>query len=102
MDLAKYAYEEIRTYFRKYDPTHSNEDDIFKKLGYIDIQFLVSRIRAKVLFGTGLMDEICPPSTQFAAYNKITSPKSLVMYPDYGHEDLRGHNDKIMQFLAKL
>ena len=38
--------------------------------------------------GVGLMDKICPPSTQFAAYNKITSPKSVLTYPDFGHEHL--------------
>ena len=36
----------------------------------------------------GLMDTICAPSTQFAAYNKIASPKDMVIYPDFGHETL--------------
>ena len=48
------------------------------------------------------MDTVCPPSTQFAAYNKITSEKSLAVYPDYGHENLPGHSDRIFQFLAEL
>ena len=48
------------------------------------------------------MDTVCPPSTQFAAYNKITSEKSLTIYPDYGHEALPGHMDRIFQFLSKL
>ena len=48
----------------------------------------------------GLMDTICPPSTQFAAYNKITSTKNLLIYPDYGHEGLPGSNDRIFDFLA--
>jgi len=48
----------------------------------------------------GLMDEICPPSTQFAAYNKITSPKSTRIYPDFGHEPLPDHGEAIFQFLC--
>jgi cephalosporin-C deacetylase len=52
--------------------------------------------------GLGLMDEICPPSTQFAAYNKIKAEKSLAIYPDHGHEDLPGHSDNIYQFMAGL
>jgi cephalosporin-C deacetylase len=48
------------------------------------------------------MDTICPPSTQFAAYNKITSSKSMVVYPDYGHEDLPDIKDKIFQFMVGL
>ena len=50
----------------------------------------------------GLMDTICPPSTQFAAYNKIRSEKRLLVYPDYGHEGLPGANDRIFDFMAGL
>ena len=88
MDLAKGAYEELQTYFRQFDPRHEREADIFYRLGYIDVQHLAPRIRARVLMGTGLMDITCPPSTQFAAYNKIRSPKAMVLYPDFGHEGL--------------
>ena len=35
-----------------------------------------------------LMDNICPPSTQFATYNKITSKKEAFIYRDFGHEEL--------------
>lgn len=102
MDLAKNAYAELATYFRAYDPTHSREQEIFTKLGYIDIQNLTKRIKAEVLMGTGLMDTICPPSTQFAAYNKITSNKQVVVYPDYGHENIKGFNDIVYEFMMGL
>jgi cephalosporin-C deacetylase len=42
---------------------------------------------------TGLIDTVCPPSTQFAAYNKIKSEKDIVLYPDFGHEALPGMPD---------
>ena len=51
---------------------------------------------------TGLMDNICPPSSQFAAYNKITSPKDVVIYPDFGHEGLPGNNDRIFRFMMEM
>ena len=102
MDLNKGAYEGLRYYFRHFDPTHAHEEEIFIKLGYIDIQYLAPRIRAKVLMGTGLMDTTCPPSTQFAAYNKIPSEKRVVIYPDYSHEHLKGHGDIIFSFMSEL
>jgi cephalosporin-C deacetylase len=102
MDLANGAYEELKTYFRQFDPRHEREADIFCRLGYIDVQHLAARIRARVLMGTGLMDTICPPSTQFAAYNKIRSPKAMVLYPDFGHEGLPGFQDRAFQFMANL
>lgn len=102
MDLAKDAYWELQQYFRMFDPNHEREDEIFGKLGYIDVQHLAPRIRARVLMGVGLMDQICPPSTQFAAYNKIVSEKNLVVYPDFGHENLPGMGDRVFQFMSQL
>jgi len=102
MDLAVAAYEELKTFFRNFDPLHEREEEIFTRLGYIDNQHLAHRIRAEILMVVGLMDTVCPPSTQFAAYNKITSRKSLLIYPDFGHEGLPGSADRIFDFLADL
>lgn len=102
MDQAKDAYKELQEFFRHSDPMHQRESTIFEKLGYIDIQFLAPRVQAEVLWGTALMDTICPPSTQFSAYNKLTSPKKMVIYPDFGHEPLPGWNDQTFQFLMGL
>ncbi len=102
MDLAMHAYAELKEYFRNFDPRHEREEEIFTRLGYIDCQHLAKRIKGEVLMGVGLMDNICPPSTQFAAYNKITSPKQMTIYPDFGHEHLPGFNDQVFQYMAQL
>jgi len=102
MDLGEKAYEELKSYFRLFDPIHAREQEIFRTLGYIDVQYLAPRIRADVLMATALMDQVCPPSTQFAAYNKIRSNKEMVLYPDFGHEDLPGFMDQAFAFLSGL
>ena len=102
MDQAKDAYAELKDYFRRFDPRHEKEAAVFEKLGYVDIQHLAPRIRAEVFWIIGLMDTICPPSTQFAAYNKITATRSMCIYPDFGHEGLPGSNDRIFQFMMGL
>lgn len=102
MDLAVNAYAEIKTFFRFFDPTHAREDAFFERLGYIDVQNLMSRVKCKVLMQTGLMDTVCPPSTQFAAYNKITSEKSVTIYYDFGHEGLTGADDETYQFMMEM
>ncbi len=102
IDLDVDAYAELRDWFRRFDPMHQRQNEIFTRLGYIDVQHLASRIQATTLFFTGLLDTICPPSTQFAVYNKITAPKSMMLYPDYGHEDFPERNDQIFQFMSAL
>jgi cephalosporin-C deacetylase len=102
VELDKNAYGELRDYFRRFDPHHEREQEIFEKLGYIDVHHLSPRIKAEVFFGISLMDEICPPATQFAAFNNITSPKTADIYPDFAHENLPDHNDRIFNFLSNL
>ncbi|MDF2988262.1 MAG: hypothetical protein K0R50_3772 [Eubacterium sp.] len=105
-DFKRYWYldaqDEIREYFRFFDPLHLREEEIFMRLGYIDIQNLARRIEGDVLFTTGLLDRVCPPSTQFAAYNKIKAPKKMLIYHDYAHEFYPQLNDHIFKFICNL
>lgn len=101
MDLAEEAYVELQKYFRKMDPMHQRQEAFFTRLGYIDIQHLAPRIRAKVHLFSALMDKVCPPSTQFACYNKINSPKTVTFYPDFRHEHLPGMDDMVLQWFLK-
>lgn len=102
LDITNSAYEEIHYYFKFIDPNHEHEEEVFQKLGYIDIQHLADRIKANVLWAVGMEDAICPPSTQFAAYNKIQSDKNMLIYYEYGHEYIRTLGDKVHDFFADL
>jgi cephalosporin-C deacetylase len=103
LDLAQDAYIGLYKYFRLFDPQHQREDEIYTKLGYIDVQHLTGRIQGEVLFITGLMDTVCPPSTQFAAYNKIKAPKKMAIYPDFRHgERYPGASDQTFEFMMGL
>lgn len=103
MDLARDAYQELKDYFRLFDPRHERETEIFTKLGYIDVQHLAPRIKGEVLMATGLMDTVCPPSTQFAMYNRITTKKDVIFYPDFSHEGLPEISDfQVMKMVEVL
>lgn len=98
MDQAKDAYDEIKSYLRMFDPTHQHVGEFFERLGYIDIQHLAPRVKAETIMVTGLMDTITPPSTQFAAYNKLNCPKDVLIYPDFGHEGLPEAMETVVQY----
>lgn len=102
LDLNKGAYEGLYYYFKKYDPLHIKEADFYNRLGYIDIQNFAALVKAEVLWQTGLMDHTCPPSTQFAAYNKLKGKKEMKLYPEHDHELITYANDFIFQFFEKL
>ncbi|GHV03533.1 acetylxylan esterase [Clostridia bacterium] len=98
MDLARDAYHDVREHLRFYYPTYEKQAAFWEKIGYIDIQHLAPRITAEIYWATGLMDNICPPSSQFAAYNKIASKKHMDIFPDFGHEGLPDVADKEATF----
>lgn len=93
------AYAGLSEYFRFYDPTRSHEPEFFRKMNYIDVQHFAPKIQANTLMVTALKDEICPPSTQYAIYNKIKSQKRMISYPDFEHEKLRWLDDYVLRFL---
>jgi cephalosporin-C deacetylase len=53
---------------------------------YVDNALLASRITADCLLSVGLMDEVCPPSTVFAAYNAIRASKEIAVYSFSTHD----------------
>jgi cephalosporin-C deacetylase len=101
LNLDRGPYNEITTWFKKRDPRHLREQEVFSTLGYIDLQHLAGRIQGDVSLYVGLEDEVCPPSTQYAVYNKLTGSKEIHLYPDLGHDDLPGAMDEIFQTLSQ-
>lgn len=102
IDFGGSAYGEIKSYFRMFDPRHERADETFTRLGYLDVQNFAPKIRAEVLFATGLMDVTTPPSSCFAAYNKLANKLPPLIYPDFTHEHLPGLPDLVYEFMNSL
>jgi len=76
-------------------------DTTLNTLRYIDCALLARRITAPTLVSVGLMDDICPPSTVFAAYNEITADKDIIVYPYSGHSVPRAHTEPQLRHLRQ-
>jgi cephalosporin-C deacetylase len=68
-------------------------------LRYVDCALLARRITAATLMSVGLMDDICPPSTVFAAYNEITADKEIAVFPYSGHDWPAAHAERQLAHL---
>jgi cephalosporin-C deacetylase len=78
-----FPYQELTRYLA----THRlREADVFRTLSYVDGLNFAPRATAPALFSVGLMDEICPPSTVFAAFNHYAGPKDIRVWSFNGHE----------------
>ncbi len=76
-------------------------DAALNTLRYVDCALLARRITAATLISVGLMDDICPPSTVFAAYNEITADKDIVVYPYSGHSVPHAHAEPQLRHLRQ-
>ncbi|MFC2037537.1 acetylxylan esterase [Chloroflexota bacterium] len=76
-------YSEIAHYCRAH---RDHVDAVFQTLSYFDGLNFAVRSTARALFSVGLMDEICPPSTVFAAYNHFAGPKDMRVWQFNDHE----------------
>jgi cephalosporin-C deacetylase len=79
-----HPYAEITQYLHAH---RGAEDRVLRTLSYFDGINFAARATAPALFSVGLMDEVCPPSTVFAAYNHYAAEKRIEVYPYNGHEN---------------
>jgi cephalosporin-C deacetylase len=82
---------------------HRNKiETVFNTLSYFDGVNFAARANCPTLFSVGLMDEICPPSTVFAAYNHYAGPKHITVWSYNHHEggDVFQSAEKV-KFLAE-
>jgi cephalosporin-C deacetylase len=93
-------YQEIS----RYCVVHRDKvDQVFATLAYFDGVNFATRARCPALFSVGLMDEICPPSSVFAAYNHFAGPKQIRAWR-YNHHEGGGpyQSEEKLRFMARL
>jgi cephalosporin-C deacetylase len=78
----------------RYCKTHRDKiETVFKTLSYFDGVNFATRATSPALFSAGLMDEVCPPRTVFAAYNYYAGHKQMKVYEFNHHEGGQGFQD---------
>ena len=71
----------------QYCAAHRNHvETVFHTLSYFDGVNFAVRAKARALFSVGLMDDTCPPSTVYAAYNHYVGAKEMAVYRYNNHE----------------
>lgn len=85
----RYPYREIADLLSR---ARELEPAVRRTLAYFDVVNLATRARVPAWFSAGLMDDITPPSTVFAAHNAWAHERHIVTWPFNGH-DAGGSDD---------
>jgi cephalosporin-C deacetylase len=75
-------YVELSNYLRA---RPRDIDAVRETLSYLDGSVLAAHAECPSLFGVALMDDVCPPSTVYSAYNAWLGPKQIEVYPFGDH-----------------
>lgn len=76
-------YSEIVRYLACH---RARAETVFRTLSYFDCVNFAPLVRARSLFSAACMDQVCPPSTVFAAYNAVGAEKEIRVYEFNQHE----------------
>lgn len=90
-----FPYHEISRFLKVH---RDKVETVFNTLAYFDGVNFATRANAAALFCTALMDETCPPSTVFAAYNHYAGANKKMKVWPYNHHE----NGETFQTIEKL
>ena len=91
--------EEIQTWL---DAKKSRTpESTLKILSYFDTMNMADRIQCPTLMGVGLQDSVCPPSTSFATFNRITAERDFRIYEKSGHGLGAAHYEWVLGEMAE-
>ena len=95
-----YPYEEINDYLRLHPERRA---EVENTLAYFDGINFAEKIACPIVMNIGLQDNVCPPETGYALFNRIgTSDKQLYPYDGHGHDAGRSRHGAIVdRFFAE-
>ena len=80
--LRSYPYDELSCFSR----THPDQTtQMLDSLRYFDGVNFAPRIKCPMVVGIALDDEVCPPETSYAAYDRLGGERELWLFPESGH-----------------
>lgn len=71
--------------FRNVDPKSAATQVKLETVPYYDVVNFARRITQPIAFSWGYNDVTCPPTSYYAAYNVIPTPKELILVEETGH-----------------
>lgn len=85
--------------FHKDHAAINNTKAKLETVSYFDVVNFARQLKVPGLYSWGFNDEVCPPTSMYAAYNVITAPKELYLALETGHWTYPEQRDKFDAWL---
>jgi cephalosporin-C deacetylase-like acetyl esterase len=86
--------------FDKTNLAFNNKKEKIETAGYYDVVNFARLIKVPGIYSWGFNDETCPPTSMYASYNVITSPKELFLAQETGHWTYPEQTEKLSGWLV--
>jgi cephalosporin-C deacetylase-like acetyl esterase len=88
-------------FFEGDNKAFNNKKDKIATCAYYDVVNFARLIKVPGFYTWGYNDDICPPTSMYAAYNTVSSEKTLYLALDTGHWEYPEQNEKVNNWLLK-
>lgn len=79
----------------------NNRKEKIETLGYYDVVNFARQLKVPGIYSWGFNDEVCPPTSIYAAYNEIKAPKQLYLALETGHWTYREQGEVLNGWLQE-
>ena len=93
-----YPYDELSCYLRAHP---EREAQMLDTLRYFDGVNFAPRIKCPMVVGIALEDEVCPPETSYAAFDRLGGDRELWLFPDSGHGNAHDYPRRETEWLEQ-
>lgn len=87
--------------FDKNNAAVNNTKAKLDAFSYYDVVNFARQLKVPGLYSWGFNDEVCPPTSMYAAYNVITAPKELYLALETGHWTYPEQREKVNAWLVE-
>jgi cephalosporin-C deacetylase len=88
-------------YFDKNNLAFNNKKDKIETCGYYDVVNFARLVKVPGMYSWGFNDDVCPPTSMYAAYNVIPGVKSLYLALETGHWTFPEQTEKLNNWLEE-
>ncbi len=103
-DLTGYLHDRAGGWPHLFRDEFTNTDAKVETSHYYDVVNFARRVNAEGFYSFGYNDNVCPPTSIYAAYNTIKAAKEISLFPDSAHwtypEQREEGNDWILEKLG--
>jgi cephalosporin-C deacetylase len=103
-DVTGYLNERAGGWPHLFDQTNlpfNNTKEKKETVKYYDVVNFARLLKIPGLYSWGFNDETCPPTSMYASYNVITSPKELLLVQETGHWTYTEQRERFNNWLVE-